>query len=1084
MRLKTIIYLLLIMALSIIMLSNEAFCIEGMSYEFIFSKPSINYKKSITSLSYNANTIAVGSIDGNVKLYEFESKKEIKAIIRNSHPVTSITFSPNGNIIAVGLESGDIILWDANYKERIKTFKGHKSRVNSIKFNKDGSFLVSASDDRLIKIWDMKSGGELRTLSGHTDAVNSIDISEDGKIVVSGSKDGYVKTWDTSSGNRLLNINADSASINSVSISLDGVMIVSGSTSGLIKIWDVNSGEEKITLPSQKASITTDKGLQFSPDSNILASGQQNGSIVIWDLSSGVIISELKQHKGKINAILITSDGKNLLSTGDDGNINFWRIRVTEILNIALKADYDNWQRGILSLEADVVGNPKEVVFQYTEDGNTWNDIFIDTEPPYSVDWDTRGLLSGVIANIRLRATTQKASGMSAMSISEKGFSIDNQAPITSLDYDGLWHRSDFTINLSATDGNGSGLTDTFYRLNYGNRKNIKIDGQPKITTQGINTLEYWSVDRLGNEEEHKIIADIKLDKLPPVFSNWAKEPQIISKDYKGAFRISLSVIDQNGSGLYGKIPQIKYKIGATSSYSNYTDMTQADDLWYFDIPEPSGGWIEKFNEPLYYMVRCEDFAGNTGESVEQQEIIGSAKIPPTVKLTSKFKKWEGGKITLSAEPNDLDGIISEVKFSYSLDGIKWIEIAKKTESPYTIEWDTKGVVSEIANDVRIQVNATDNDNLTARDLSDAFGLDNQPPNTTHDQDGKWRKSDFNVTLKADDGDGSGISRTMYKINDGYERQLDRDGQPRIDEQGENTLEYWSIDVVGNEEKPKSISGLKLDRFPPSIENWKIKKEGKTVIVSVNIADSQSGIDSAPEFDYHISPTTQFTGYKSMTKGDNETWIYKITITEDDIGKMLYCKVTASDSAGNLTIKSWETTITDEIPAVSQTDTEAKYSSTMSSIMPDNTEGEIVSKKESTGESSKIEWIEVPPKNIKPETRVNYRGRIVAKLTSPEQVELMLTAPDDLVYVANTYTNMDGEFSFNAPIISEGEWSLVAIWKGNSKYQSVMSEPVVINAGLEEIKIKSEKKKLDIFNKKTIIIGVLALYLLVIGLSR
>ncbi|MEM2951141.1 MAG: PKD domain-containing protein [Nitrososphaeria archaeon] len=94
---------------------------------------------------------------------------------------------------------------------------------------------------------------------------------------------------------------------------------------------------------------------------------------------------------------------------------------------------------------------------------------------------------------------------------------IDTIAPITIDDYDGLWHNSDFIISLKSLD-RGSGVLETYYRINNGPVKQVSVDGQPLITSEGANnTLEYWSVDNAGNEEYHKFLTRICLDKTAPV---------------------------------------------------------------------------------------------------------------------------------------------------------------------------------------------------------------------------------------------------------------------------------------------------------------------------------------------------------------------------------------------------------------------------------------------------------------------------------------------------------------------------------------------------------------------------------------
>jgi hypothetical protein len=93
---------------------------------------------------------------------------------------------------------------------------------------------------------------------------------------------------------------------------------------------------------------------------------------------------------------------------------------------------------------------------------------------------------------------------------------LDNTAPNTNHNYDGLWHNADFTITLTATD-DLFGVSETYYKVNNGLIKNISTHGQPRIITESNNnTLEYWSIDIANNEEHHKILTNIKLDKTQP----------------------------------------------------------------------------------------------------------------------------------------------------------------------------------------------------------------------------------------------------------------------------------------------------------------------------------------------------------------------------------------------------------------------------------------------------------------------------------------------------------------------------------------------------------------------------------------
>ncbi|HKZ94228.1 MAG TPA: PKD domain-containing protein [Candidatus Bathyarchaeia archaeon] len=116
---------------------------------------------------------------------------------------------------------------------------------------------------------------------------------------------------------------------------------------------------------------------------------------------------------------------------------------------------------------------------------------------------------------------TVEARGISSVGNTETSYSsdtvtVDYIPPTAYQDYDGLWKTKNFIINLTATD-NFSGIARISYKINNGPIKTVSVYGQPLIATEGTsNTLEYWSVDNAGNEEEHHILTEIKLDKTTP----------------------------------------------------------------------------------------------------------------------------------------------------------------------------------------------------------------------------------------------------------------------------------------------------------------------------------------------------------------------------------------------------------------------------------------------------------------------------------------------------------------------------------------------------------------------------------------
>ena len=95
------------------------------------------------------------------------------------------------------------------------------------------------------------------------------------------------------------------------------------------------------------------------------------------------------------------------------------------------------------------------------------------------------------------------------------GIMIDRTAPATTASAPPAWNNINVTVTLTATD-NLSGVDSTHFKVDGGS-------AQPgtsiSFSTDGIHSLEFWSIDKAGNEETHKTI-QVKIDKTPPTIGH------------------------------------------------------------------------------------------------------------------------------------------------------------------------------------------------------------------------------------------------------------------------------------------------------------------------------------------------------------------------------------------------------------------------------------------------------------------------------------------------------------------------------------------------------------------------------------
>ena len=297
--------------------------------------------------------------------------------------VNTIAISPDGYTLASGSDDKKIKLWDLNTKKILASLSGHSQTVKSVAFSPDGKILATASDDKTIKLWQIEKLEEICTLLEHSHAVKSVAFSPDGQILASGSWDKTIKLWDVNTGTEICTITGHRLQVSSVAFSPQGQLLASASYDKTIRLWqipalgrgrgvgsrlavsvaereqgDMNSAELKdhsqgaedtppFPLPPAPLPLVQNRPcysllstlsghawavltVAFSPDGKILATGSDDNTIKLWDVNSGQLICTLVGHSWSVVAVAFTADGETLLSASCDKTVKLWRVSTAE----------------------------------------------------------------------------------------------------------------------------------------------------------------------------------------------------------------------------------------------------------------------------------------------------------------------------------------------------------------------------------------------------------------------------------------------------------------------------------------------------------------------------------------------------------------------------------------------------------------------------------------------------------------------------------------------------------------------------------------------------------------------------------
>ncbi|MGH3886021.1 MAG: WD40 repeat domain-containing protein [Pseudonocardiaceae bacterium] len=120
----------------------------------------------------------------------------------------AVAISPDSHTLAVGSGDGSVRLYDiSNAKEPIflSSLTDHTGTVLGVVFSPDGRTLASSSNDSTVRLWDVTDPRRpvaLAPLTGHTDKVWGVAFSPDGRTLASGSLDSTVRLWDVTDPRR------------------------------------------------------------------------------------------------------------------------------------------------------------------------------------------------------------------------------------------------------------------------------------------------------------------------------------------------------------------------------------------------------------------------------------------------------------------------------------------------------------------------------------------------------------------------------------------------------------------------------------------------------------------------------------------------------------------------------------------------------------------------------------------------------------------------------------------------------------------------------------------------------------------
>jgi WD40 repeat protein len=293
--------------------------------------------------STNGRTLASGSSDGTVKLWDVATGKELRtvrrqvfglrniALIRQSpEAVNSIALASNGKTLAFGDGYGTVSIWSASNGLHQATFLCGSDEVSSllceakaVVVSADDRTLLAGTSDGKIRIWDVVAGKEKYVLGASDLAVNCLALSSDGKMMASGDEEGRVALWEMATGKRRADLGRRLGAVYGVAFNPNGRTLASCGRDETVRVWDL---VERVARANLKGHLFPVSSVAFRPDGLLLASGSLDGTVRLWEVDSAKPRMVIENRGHDVECIAWSADGRLLAAGGDDKVVRLWDV--------------------------------------------------------------------------------------------------------------------------------------------------------------------------------------------------------------------------------------------------------------------------------------------------------------------------------------------------------------------------------------------------------------------------------------------------------------------------------------------------------------------------------------------------------------------------------------------------------------------------------------------------------------------------------------------------------------------------------------------------------------------------------------
>ena len=330
----------------------------------------------VASIAFSPDGSRLASVggDGILRVWSVGEKGELTQLVRfdgqvkagspeTFAPLTGVAFSPDGRYVAAVGADPVVRIWDVETKSEVRGLRGHSDWVTSVAFSPDGRSVASVAvdKDKTLRLFELPSLDASAT-GGHATAINAVAVSPDGKTLATAGTDETIKLWDLNTGQLIGTLVGSSDDPLALAFLGNDALVLGGrlkhQVTGRLHFWRISPPALSATVPTGEvfAVMANRDGTKLAAWASRQAVGTgtslKNNAYEIYDAKGNLLITPaLADNQRKVLAVSFSADLAWAVAGDDQGTVRIWDlakkdrigddypIHVNEIVDLGITPD-------------------------------------------------------------------------------------------------------------------------------------------------------------------------------------------------------------------------------------------------------------------------------------------------------------------------------------------------------------------------------------------------------------------------------------------------------------------------------------------------------------------------------------------------------------------------------------------------------------------------------------------------------------------------------------------------------------------------------------------------------------------------